>query len=137
MNMKQPPHGASTLFTLFSLSLLLLRLLLRLRLAAFCDAALSLHLLAHLRLRPILVRLHDDGGTTNATALRAWCPATLSSKPPLLVLHGFGEDAKWTWARNLPHLSRHFHVYAPDLAFFGAQSQSASPLRSVAYWGYG
>ncbi|KAG0552542.1 hypothetical protein BDA96_01G516100 [Sorghum bicolor] len=131
MNMKQPPHGASTLFALLSLSLLLLRLLLRLRLAAFRDAALSLHLLARLRLRPVLLRLHD--GASSATTLRVWCPAAPSSKPPLLLLHGFGGDAKWTWARNLPRLSRHFHVYAPDLVFFGAQSRSASPLRSVAF----
>jgi hypothetical protein len=137
MNMKQPRHGASTLFTLFSLSLLLFRLLLRLRLAAFRDATLSLHLLAHLRLRPVLVCLHDDDGATSATALRAWWPVNLSSKLPLLLLHGFGEDAKWTWTRNLPRLSCHFHVYTPDLAFFGVQSRSASPLRSVAYWGYG
>ncbi|CAD6202343.1 unnamed protein product [Miscanthus lutarioriparius] len=96
------------------------------------DAALSLHLLARLRLRlrPVLLRLHDGGG---ATTLRVWCPATPSSKPPPLLLRGFGGDAKWTWARNLPRLSRHFHVYAPDLVFFGAQSRSASPLRSVAF----
>lgn len=135
MNIKQPLHGASTLFALLSLSLLLLRLLLRLRLAAFRDAALSLHLLARLRFRPVLLCLpsacHDGGA--GATTLRVWCPAAPSSKPPLLLLHGFGGDAKWTWARNLPRLSRHFHVYAPDLVFFGAQSRSASPLRSVAF----
>ncbi|NP_001152530.2 uncharacterized protein LOC100284273 [Zea mays] len=137
MNIKQPLHGASTLFALLSLSLLLLRLLLRLRLAAFRDAALSLHLLARLRLRPVLLCLpsacHDGGAGAGATTLRVWCPAAPSSKPPLLLLHGFGGDAKWTWARNLPRLSRHFHVYVPDLVFFGAQSRSASPLRSVAF----
>lgn len=127
-NMKPPPHGTSTVLALLSLSLLLLRLLLRLRLAAFRDAALSLHLLARLRLRPVHLRL--PGG---ATTLRVWCPSSPSSKPPLLLLHGFGGDAKWTWARNLPLLSRHFHVYAPDLVFFGAHSRSASPLRSVAF----
>ncbi|KAL6660023.1 hypothetical protein ACP70R_002145 [Stipagrostis hirtigluma subsp. patula] len=133
-NMKPPQqqqqHGASTLFALLSLSLLLLRLLLRLRLAAFRDAALSLHLLARLRLRPVHLRLPGPHG---ATTLRVWCPASASSKRPLLLLHGFGGDAKWTWARNLPRLARHFHVYAPDLVFFGAHSRSGSPLRSVAF----
>jgi hypothetical protein len=130
--MKPPPHGhgTPTLFALLSLSLLLLRLLLRLRFAAFRDAALSLHLLARLRLRPVLLRLPAGAG---ATTLRVWCPSSPSRKPPLLLLHGFGGDAKWTWARNLPRLSRHFHVYAPDLVFFGAHSRSASPLRSVAF----
>ncbi|CAN6296301.1 unnamed protein product [Urochloa humidicola] len=138
--MKPPPHlhgGASTLFALLSLSLLLLRLLLRLRLAAFRDAALSLQLLARLRIRPVLLRLPPPAGSTAAasttTTLRVWCPSSPSSKPPLLLLHGFGGDAKWTWARNLPRLCRHFHVYAPDLVFFGAHSRSSSPLRSVAF----
>ncbi|CAL4937856.1 unnamed protein product [Urochloa decumbens] len=133
--MKPPPHphgGASTLFALLSLSLLLLRLLLRLRLAAFRDAALSLNLLARLRLRPVLLRLPPPDGAA-ATTLRVWCPSTPSTKPPLLLLHGFGGDAKWTWARNLPRLCRHFHVYAPDLVFFGAHSRSSSPLRSVPF----
>ncbi|KAJ1298542.1 hypothetical protein BS78_01G461500 [Paspalum vaginatum] len=138
MNMKPPAHGTSTLLALLSLSLLLLRLLLRLRLAAFRDAALSLHLLARLRLRPVHLRLPAgrDGagaGAGAATTLRVWCPAGPSSKPPLLLLHGFGGDSKWTWARNLPRLCRHFHVYAPDLVFFGAHSRSGSPLRSVAF----
>ncbi|KAL6867738.1 hypothetical protein ACP4OV_015762 [Aristida adscensionis] len=127
----QQAHGAATLLALLSLSLLLLRLLLRLRLAAFRDAALSLHLLARLRLRPVHLRLPGPGGA--ATTLRVWCPASPSGKPPLLLLHGFGGDAKWTWARNLPRLARRFHVYAPDLVFFGAHSRSDSPLRSVAF----
>lgn len=118
-----------TVMALLSLSLVLLRLLLRLRLAAFRDAALSLNLLARVRLRPVLLRLPGPDGTV----LRVWCPSAPSSKPPLLLLHGFGGDAKWTWARNLPRLARSFHVYAPDLLFFGASSRSASPLRSVAF----
>jgi pimeloyl-ACP methyl ester carboxylesterase len=126
---KQLQAGASTAMALLSLSLLLLRLLLRLRLAAFRDAALSLNLLARVRLRPVLLRLPGDGGT----AVRVWCPSAPSARPPLLLLHGFGGDAKWTWARNLPRLARGFHVYAPDLVFFGAHSRSASPLRSVAF----
>ncbi|OEL16436.1 hypothetical protein BAE44_0022547 [Dichanthelium oligosanthes] len=133
MNMKPPLHGASTLLALLSLSLLLLRLLLRLRLAAFRDAALSLHLLARLRLRPVHLRLPAGRDGAATTTLRVWCPSSPSSKPPLLLLHGFGGDSKWTWARNLPRLSRHFHVYAPDLVFFGASSRSSSPLRSVAF----
>lgn len=127
----KPQPGTSTVMALLSLSLLLLRLLLRLRLAAFRDAALSLNLLARVRLRPVLLRLPGPDGAS--TVLRVWCPSAPSLKPPLLLLHGFGGDAKWTWARNLPRLARSFHVYAPDMLFFGAHSRSASPLRSVAF----
>ncbi|KAL5217835.1 hypothetical protein ABZP36_018519 [Zizania latifolia] len=129
---QQQAVATSALFALLPLSLLLIRLLallVRLRLAAFRDAALSISLLARLGLRPVHLRLPGP----HATTLRVWCPASPSSKPPLLLLHGFGGDAKWTWARNLPLLSRHFHVYAPDLLFFGAHSRSASPLRTVAF----
>lgn len=126
---QQQQATTTTLFALLSLALLLLRLLLRLRLAAFRDAFLSLHLLARLRIRPIHLRLPGPHPTT----LRVWCPSAPSSKPPLLLLHGFGGDAKWTWARNLAPLSRDFHVYAPDLCFFGSASRSLSPLRSVAF----
>uniref|UniRef100_A0ACD5WUS3 Uncharacterized protein n=1 Tax=Avena sativa TaxID=4498 RepID=A0ACD5WUS3_AVESA len=119
----------STLFALLSLSLLLVRLLLRLRLAAFRDATLTLHLLARLRIRPVNIRLPGP----DATTLRVWCPVSPSSKPPLLLLHGFGGDAKWTWADNFAALSRSFHLYVPDLVFFGSHSRSASPLRSVAF----
>ncbi|KAG8073682.1 hypothetical protein GUJ93_ZPchr0006g42781 [Zizania palustris] len=129
---QQQAVATSALFALLPLSLLLIRLLallVRLRLAAFRDAALSISLLARLGLRPVHLRLPGP----DATTLRVWCPASPSSKPPLLLLHGFGGDAKWTWARNLPLLSRHFHVYAPDLLFFGTHSRSASPLRTVAF----
>lgn len=120
---------SSTLFAVISLSVLLLRLLLRLRLAAFRDAALTLHLLARLRIRPVTIRLPGP----DATTVRVWCPASPSTKPPLLLLHGFGGDAKWTWAQNFAALSRGFHLYVPDLVFFGSSSRSASPLRSVAF----
>ncbi|MCP5198815.1 MAG: alpha/beta fold hydrolase [Gammaproteobacteria bacterium] len=37
---------------------------------------------------------------------------------PLLLLHGFGAN-KDNWVPIAPHLTRHCHVYAPDLPGFG------------------
>jgi pimeloyl-ACP methyl ester carboxylesterase len=39
--------------------------------------------------------------------------------PPLVLIHGLSGSCRW-WSRNVPDLSRHFHVYAIDLIGFGA-----------------
>lgn len=40
------------------------------------------------------------------------------SGPPLVLLHGFG-DQKETWSLLAPFLARRFHLYAPDLPGYG------------------
>jgi pimeloyl-ACP methyl ester carboxylesterase len=40
-------------------------------------------------------------------------------KPALLLLHGFGSDAKWQWHPQVVALSRHFRLFVPDLLYFG------------------
>ncbi|MGB1885468.1 MAG: alpha/beta fold hydrolase [Gammaproteobacteria bacterium] len=42
--------------------------------------------------------------------------------PPLLLLHGFGAN-KDHWTMIAPYLSRHFHLYVPDLPGFGDASR--------------
>lgn len=52
------------------------------------------------------------------------------SGPPLLLLHGLG--GSWQdWEEQIPHLSRHFRVIAPDLRGFG-DSTRGRRLFSVA-----
>jgi len=41
---------------------------------------------------------------------------------PLLLLHGFAAN-KDHWTMIAPHLTRHFHIYAPDLPGFGDASR--------------
>jgi abhydrolase domain-containing protein 6 len=50
------------------------------------------------------------------------------SGEPLLLLHGFASN-KDHWTMIAPHLTRHFHVYAPDLPGFG----DASRLEEAGY----
>ena len=40
-------------------------------------------------------------------------------KPALLLLLGFGSDAKWQWHPQVVALSRHFRLFVPDLLYFG------------------
>ena len=48
--------------------------------------------------------------------------------PPVLLLHGFGGDALFTWSAQLPLAERHLLI-APDLLWFG-ESHADAP-RSI------
>lgn len=79
-------------------------------------------------LRPIITVL-GDGATVHCWAPKAPDPA----RPPLLLIHGFGANAKWQWAGYLrPLLRSGFDLYVPDLLFFGG-SAAPGPDRSEAY----
>ncbi|KAJ6691151.1 ALPHA/BETA-HYDROLASES SUPERFAMILY PROTEIN [Salix koriyanagi] len=41
------------------------------------------------------------------------------SKPSLLLLHGFGSNAKWHHGKHLLMITSHFNAHVPDLIFFG------------------
>lgn len=45
-----------------------------------------------------------------------------SSKPPLLLIHGFGASA-YHWRYNVPDLAKDYHVYAFDMLGFGGSSK--------------
>ncbi|XP_020080919.1 uncharacterized protein LOC109704575 [Ananas comosus] len=132
-------------------ALLLLRLrqlLLRrarrlLSLVALRDALLSLLFLRH-HLVPRSVPL---GAGPSAPSLHLWIPSPLlrrlrPPRPALVLVHGFGGNAKWQWERQIGPLSRSFDLYVPDLLFFGrskpgsgseSESESETPgSRSVA-----
>lgn len=88
-------------------------------------------------LRSELVEV-DDG----ATVLRCWVPwqqpeggmfdAELPCKPVLLFLHDFVGDGTITWERQIGAFRRDYHVYVPDLVFFGG-STSTKADRSEAF----
>ncbi|KAG1342634.1 4,5:9,10-diseco-3-hydroxy-5,9, 17-trioxoandrosta-1(10),2-diene-4-oate hydrolase [Cocos nucifera] len=77
------------------------------------------------------------------TTLRCWISNSLpipsdshrnsrSTKPPLVLIHGFGPTATWQWRHQVRPLSRHFDLVVPDLLFFGG-STTRSPHRSEAF----
>ncbi|KAL8503792.1 hypothetical protein ACS0TY_022494 [Phlomoides rotata] len=56
-----------------------------------------------------------DGDTT----IHFWGPAAATSKPPIVLIHGFGPHGVWQWRPQISFFSRKFDVYVPDLVFFG------------------
>lgn len=80
-------------------------------------------------LRSALVEL-DDG----ATVVRCWLPwqqpergvwsAGVAHKPALLLLHDFVADGTVNWENQIKALTTDFHVYVPDLVFFGGSHTS-------------
>lgn len=48
------------------------------------------------------------------------------TRPPLLLLHGFGADAQLQWFRQVGPLSLRYRLIIPDLLFFG-RSEAARP----------
>ncbi|XVF35254.1 hypothetical protein REPUB_Repub18cG0129700 [Reevesia pubescens] len=57
------------------------------------------------------------------TTIHLWAPkpdqTDQQQKPALILLHGFGPSAIWQWRRQVQFFSPYFHVYVPDLVFFG------------------
>ncbi|MBA0838995.1 hypothetical protein Goarm_004770 [Gossypium armourianum] len=71
------------------------------------------------------------------TTIHLWAPnpdhqTPQQQKPSLLLLHGFGPSAMWQWRRQAQFFSPHFHVYVPDLVFFG-DSTTKSKERSEVF----
>lgn len=55
-----------------------------------------------------------------------------SDKPNLVLIHGYGGDARWQFIYQIGLLSRKFNVFLPDLLFFG-RSYSLRSDRSAAF----
>ncbi|WOL01107.1 hypothetical protein Cni_G09820 [Canna indica] len=79
-------------------------------------------------LRPSVTTLADGA------SIHCWVPARPDpSRPPLVLIHGFGATAIWQWYDYLRPLHRAgFDVYVPDLLFFGV-SNAPGPDRSESY----
>lgn len=72
--------------------------------------------------------LEIDSGTT----IFFWGPAARTTKPPLILIHGFGPHGIWQWRPQVTFFAREFDVYVPDLVFFG-DSYSDSLERSEVF----
>ncbi|KAK4388679.1 hypothetical protein Sango_2204900 [Sesamum angolense] len=69
-----------------------------------------------------------DGDTT----IHFWVPPAATSKPQLVLIHGFGPQSIWQWRQQISFFARDFDVYVPDLVFFG-DSFTKSPERSEVF----
>lgn len=58
------------------------------------------------------------------------------SGEPVLMLHGSGPGVSGTanWQRNIPELSKHFHVLAPDIVGFGDTDRPDDIVYSLRTW---
>ncbi|XP_059640218.1 uncharacterized protein LOC132282520 [Cornus florida] len=54
-----------------------------------------------------------------------------SSKPALILIHGFGPRGEWQWRRQVVFFAPHFDVYVPDLVFFGESTTKSSERSEV------
>ncbi|KAJ1687298.1 hypothetical protein LUZ63_018688 [Rhynchospora breviuscula] len=110
----------------------LLRLLRRVSIAYFHDLLVSLcFIYNHLIPRTTHLFSSSTGPTADLTSIHIWTPLLhRRSKPSVVLIHGFGGDAKWQWRTQVGTLSRSFNLYIPDLIFFG-NSRSDSTNRSV------
>ncbi len=61
----------------------------------------------------------------NSPVPNAQTPASQSSKPPLLLIHGFGASTDH-WRKNIADLQADFDTYALDLIGFGRSSKPSS-----------
>lgn len=57
----------------------------------------------------------------NDTTIHFWGPSSsaATSKPPLVLIHGFGPHGVWQWRPQISFFAREFDLYVPDLVFFG------------------
>ncbi|VVA95073.1 unnamed protein product [Arabis nemorensis] len=90
------------------------------------DSFLSLYFLILCDLRPITVDL-NDGETT----VHFWISGhRKTTRPNLVMLHGYGGNSKWQFIHQVSDLSKSFNLIIPDLVFFG-KSYSNNTDRTV------
>lgn len=68
------------------------------------------------------------------TTIHFWAPKPNSNtkpKPPLLLIQGFGPPGVWQWRQQIPFFARSFHLYIPDLVFFGGSSSTSADRSEI------
>lgn len=84
-------------------------------------------------LRSEMVEWEEEEG--GATRIHCWVPrppqaergvwsVSAPEKPALLLLHEFVAGGTLNWEKQIRSFHKHFHVYVPDLLFFGASTSS-------------
>ncbi|KAH6761386.1 alpha/beta-Hydrolases superfamily protein [Perilla frutescens var. frutescens] len=66
------------------------------------------------------------------TTIHFWGPPAATSKPKLVLIHGFGPPSLWQWRQQAAFFTGEYDVYMPDLVFFG-ESFSKSLDRSEVF----
>lgn len=69
------------------------------------------------------------------TVMNIWVPldkATTTSKPVVVLVHGFAGEGIVTWQFQVAALAKNYSVYVPDLLFFGG-STTDNPDRSPTF----
>lgn len=90
----------------------------------------SFHQWQDARLRKQFQRhgMHSYRATLDGGQLHYWAGGKPGGRPVMLV-HGFGADAMWGWAPQLP-LTRDWFLLAPDLLWFGKSHTDATDFSS-------
>ncbi|XP_009795564.1 uncharacterized protein LOC107761651 [Nicotiana tabacum] len=89
----------------------------------FIDAYISL-LFRFSNLSPCTLDLDEQ------TTVHFWAPNHRHfNKPNLVLIHGYGGDAKWQFMYQVKSLAQSFNLYIPDLLFFG-KSYTTRPERT-------
>ncbi|OVA08345.1 Alpha/beta hydrolase fold-1 [Macleaya cordata] len=65
------------------------------------------------------------------TTIHFWSPNQPTTKPPLILLQGFGANPLWQWRYQVQSLSSQFSLYVPDLIFFGKSTTKSSERSEV------
>ncbi|CAK9158881.1 unnamed protein product [Ilex paraguariensis] len=68
------------------------------------------------------------------TTIHFWGPKSNSSaisKPPMVLIHGFGPHGVWQWRQQIVFFAREFDLYVPDLVFFGDSTTKSSERSEV------
>mgnify|MGYP005674042899 FL=1 len=59
---------------------------------------------------------------TNTYKIEYW--SSDEKKPPMLLIHAFGADCKYSWFKQIAYLSQKYRLIIPNLLYFGASIKS-------------